>query len=142
MASKVRLLRSGRQFARDLRQAGRRERGEADRNAAGGIEEIGQRVGDVLLVDVEAAAVVQREIQVDVVGVVAQRRVQVGRNASNHRVERVHQAADGGQDRVLLGHRAGRNDHDGGAAEGHYAGDLRQIAARARDFDHVARRRR
>ena len=67
-----RLLRSGRQFAGDLRQAGRRERGEADRNAAGGIEEIGQRVGDVLLVDVEAAAVVQREIQIDVVGVVAE----------------------------------------------------------------------
>ena len=41
------------------------------------VEEIGQRVGDVLLVDVEAAAVVQREIQIDVVGVVAQRRVQV-----------------------------------------------------------------
>ena len=68
------LLRSGRGFARDLRQPRRRQRDIADGNAAVAVEEAGQRVADVLLVAVEIAEriVVQRQIEEDVVGVVAQ----------------------------------------------------------------------
>ncbi len=35
------------------RQPGRRQRAEHQRNAAGGVEEVGQRIADVLLVAVE-----------------------------------------------------------------------------------------
>ena len=42
----------------------------------------------------------------------------------------------------MLRHRAGRNDHDGGAAKRGHTGNPGQVAARARNLDHVARRRR
>ena len=55
IASKVVCCEPVASLAGDLRQARRRQRAEHQRNAAGGVEEIGQRIGDVLLVAVEAA---------------------------------------------------------------------------------------
>ena len=45
------LLRAGGDFAGDLRQPAGRQRAEHQRNAAGGVEEVDQRIGDVLLID-------------------------------------------------------------------------------------------
>ena len=74
MASKVACCEPVAEFARHLRQAGGRERGEHQGMPPVRVEEIDQRIGDVLLVDVEAAGriEIEREIQVDVVGVVAE----------------------------------------------------------------------
>ncbi len=138
-----RRLRPGGGFAGDLRQADRGERGEIERNAAGGVEEVGDHVGDCLLVGIESAAKVQREIQIDVVGVVAKAGLQVRREATSHdRVEGIGRAAGCGQNRVLFRHRAARNCHDRGAAKHRHASDLGQIAALARYLDHIARSRR
>ncbi|MBC9982922.1 hypothetical protein HA482_32435 [Bradyrhizobium sp. INPA_01384B] len=60
-----RLLRGGRQLAGGRRQAGGIEGGERERDAAVAVEVTGQRVGDVLLVNVERP-VRRREQHVDV----------------------------------------------------------------------------
>ena len=71
------LLRSGRQFARDLCQTSRRQPAEHQWNAAGGIEETDHRVGGTGLIGIEAAGrrnEIQREIEERIVAVVAQAR--------------------------------------------------------------------
>ena len=87
-------------LAGDLRQAGRRQRAEHHRNAAGGVEEIDAcALADVLLVDVEAAVLgarseSQREIEIGVVGVVAEARVKPRRQIGvDQRCERAADAA-------------------------------------------------
>src|SRR6185437_774518 len=82
----------------------------------GGVEEIHQRLGDVLLIEVKPAAVVrrarawrwarreiQRQIEIGVVAVVAQARLEVGRQVGvDERAEGAADAAGRGQDSVLL----------------------------------------
>src|SRR5204862_260456 len=93
-------------LARHLRQAVGIQRGERHRNAAGGVERIDQRVGNVVLVAVEGAGRRRREIQdqveVGVGGIVAQRIVEVRRQIGvDQRAEAAAYAA-GGQDGVLF----------------------------------------
>ena len=84
------LLRSGRGLARNLAEAGRRQRAEHQRDTARSVEEIGQRVADGLLIAVEAAAEVrarrgreiQREVQEGILGVVAQAGLEVRRQVA------------------------------------------------------------
>ena len=83
---------------------------EHHRNAAIAVEEADERVGGILLIDVETAAElaedeVQREIEKYVMGIVAQARLEAGGNAE--RIERTEGATDAagrGQDGVLLRH--------------------------------------
>jgi hypothetical protein len=97
------LLRSGAQLTRHLRQAGRRQRTERQRNAAGRVEEIGQHIGDVLLVDVETAGriKIQREIQVNIVGIITQAGREVRHIDADQRIEGAGDAAGGVEDDVF-----------------------------------------
>ena len=74
------LLRSNSALAGNLGQPGGRQTAEHQRNAAGAVEEIDQRVADALLIAVQAAAgrrdEIQREIQIGIVGIVAQARLE------------------------------------------------------------------
>ena len=73
----------------------RRQRAEHQRNAAVGVEEIGQRVGDILLVDVEPAGgnEIEREIEIGVGGVVAQGGLNSGQVGIDQRAEGAADAA-------------------------------------------------
>ena len=119
---------------------------EHQRNAAGGVEEPGQRVGDILLIDIKAArrAEVQRQIQVGIVGVVTQARVEVRRHVGvDQRAERADDAAGRINDGVLLRDIAPSREiriHRG-AAECCAAGDVGAVGIGRRNLDHVARRR-
>ena len=57
------LLRSCGGLAGNLRQPGARQPAERQRNAAGAVEEIDQRVADALLIDVQGAAGRRGEVQ-------------------------------------------------------------------------------
>ena len=141
------LLRANSGFARDLAQPCRGQCRESQRNAAGGIEEIGQRIADIGLVAVEAAGDSEAELEVEigVVGVVAQARGHAGRQvAVDERAEgAAAEAAGGVEDGVLPGHVTARRKAriHGRAAERRGAGDVDAVGIRWRHLDHVGRGR-
>ncbi len=101
-------LGAGPGLAVDLGEAARAQSKECCRNTAGRVEEIGQRVGDVLLVDVKPGVGGESgfQVQINIVGVVAQvvagalRQVAIGDACECGAAE----PAGRGQDRVFLRH--------------------------------------
>ena len=100
----------------------------AKRNAAGAIEEIGQRIADILLTLIETArhGEIDRQIEEDIVGVIAQ--AGCGGTRNIQRVERTERSADAairGQDGVsLLDIVAGQEHRARSAAQRGRAGHL------------------
>ncbi len=153
-----RLRRRGGDLARSQRQPARVERTERQRNAAIGVEGVHQRIGDVVLIDVEAVAVVrrrwagrrwrcviQREVEIGVVAVMGERALQIGRQVGVDRPgERAADATIGGEDGVALldvASRCERRRHRC-PTQLSRSGDMGEVAVRRRHFDHVGRGRR
>lgn len=85
------LLAAGGEFAGDLRQALCIQRAESQRYAAGAIEEIGQRTADIGLIAAQTTghAEAERQVEIDIVGVIAQRCAETRRQIGvHHRSER------------------------------------------------------
>jgi len=99
---------AGRHFAVDLGKSARAQTKERRRNAAIDVEEVGQRIGDILLIDVETTVLGEAggEVQIDVVGVVtetvagAQRQIEIAQPGKS----RAPKPAGRGEDRIPLRH--------------------------------------
>ncbi len=123
-----------------MRQSGRRQRDERGRKGAARVEDIRQRIGDVLLVAVEAGIMRQRqrEVQKHVVGIVAQA-CQDARQLTYNRIERSRHAAPCVEDGVLLRQDCARpNHHDNRARNRGKAAHVGAIGADRRNLDHIA----
>jgi hypothetical protein len=120
------LLRTRPCFTRDLRQACRRQRTEHQRDATGGVEGIGQRVGEVALIEVEGPKgrkrrrnEVQRQVEISVGRIVVQAGREIrGQVGVDQRTERAADVACG-EDGILLRDitAVGIGRVDGGATE-------------------------
>src|SRR6202011_3460444 len=114
------LLRSGCGLAGDLREARRRQPAEYQGNASVATERAAQRVGDILLVLVEAASglhKIERQIEVGMSGVVAETRPEIHSQIANDcRIKDAVDPSRRAQDRVPAAQGAGKNRIDGRAA--------------------------